>query len=112
MKPNVICALCKSPMYYDKRISEYKFSHGMCKNCKRAMLNEDWMFQPQPGGNTVVLDPHYSMSNLKKVDKKDDAMPDYHYTQDAGMDTTQRQLNLYNKMNSKNNVMRNIPMGT
>ena len=117
MKPNVICAWCNTPMHYDARIAEHKFSHGMCKTCEESFnvsltqLEEDWKFQPQPGGDTVTLDPHYGMSNLKKVDKEDDAMPEYKYTEDPGVKTTQDMLDKYQQLNAKNNAMRNIPMG-
>ena len=115
MKENVICAWCKTPMYFDERIAENMFSHAMCKSCEQhileGLIGEDYRFDPTQGGDTVALDPHYGMSKLKRIDDKDDAMPHYKHTRDASTELTQDMRDEYTEKNAKNSAMKNIPMG-
>jgi len=101
-------------MYFDKRLAENTFSEGMCRKCRKEYsksILEDWRFDPTQGGDTVALDPHYGMSNLKQVDDDDNSVPKYKHTEDGGTKITKKMILQYKKKNAKNNAMRNIPLG-
>ncbi len=77
----------------------------MCAKCvfnAFHTLSEDWKFEPTvPSGMYRMSNPKFTMSNMKHVDDKDNELPNYKITVDAGTKKTDKATEKYYKKNRK-----------